>query len=113
MNHPQLDMPLIRKRLENQRRALLAESLESLASRGTVMLDQTAVGRLSRMDALQAQAMAEAEEDRRQLQIRRIDNALLRIDNAELGECIECGEWIGTRRLESDPTLLKCIECAA
>ncbi|CAM4297306.1 TraR/DksA family transcriptional regulator [Vreelandella rituensis] len=112
MNHPQLDMQHIRQRLQNQRQELLAESLESEASRKTVMLDQTTVGRLSRMDALQAQAMAEAEENRRQLQIKRIDSALLRIDNAELGECIECGEWIGVRRLESDPTLLKCIECA-
>ncbi|HSP57971.1 MAG TPA: TraR/DksA C4-type zinc finger protein, partial [Halomonas sp.] len=88
------------------------QSFESKGSRDTVMLDQSSVGRLSRMDALQGQAMAKAEEDRRQLAIRRIDAALVRLERGEFGECIECGEWIAVKRLEWDPTVLKCIDCA-
>ncbi|RAW06064.1 molecular chaperone DnaK, partial [Halomonas elongata] len=30
----------------------------------------------------------------------------------EYGECIECGEWIGAKRLNWDPLVLKCIDCA-
>ncbi|MEX0745179.1 MAG: TraR/DksA C4-type zinc finger protein [Phycisphaeraceae bacterium] len=91
---------------------LIDQSFESKGSRDTVMLDQSSVGRLSRMDALQGQAMAKAEEDRRQLAIRRIDAALVRLERGEFGECIECGEWIAVKRLEWDPTVLKCIDCA-
>ncbi|WP_027960476.1 TraR/DksA family transcriptional regulator [Halomonas halodenitrificans] len=112
MNHPELDIEKITHQLEDTKAALIDQSFESKESRATVVLDQQSVGRLSRMDALQGQAMAKAEEDRRQLAIRRIDAALSRIARNEYGECIECGEWIGPKRLEWDPTVLKCIDCA-
>lgn len=112
MNHPELDIEKITRQLEDTKAALIDQSYESKESRATVVLDQQSVGRLSRMDALQGQAMAQAEEDRRQQAIRRIDAALSRIAQEEYGECIECGEWIAAKRLEWDPTVLKCIDCA-
>ncbi|WP_069383431.1 TraR/DksA family transcriptional regulator [Halomonas caseinilytica] len=112
MNHPELEMAAVEARLHELRADLQAQSEASQASRDTVMLDQTSVGRLSRMDALQGQAMAKAEEERRQLSLRRITAAFARIERGEYGECIECGEWIGAKRLTWDPLALKCIECA-
>ncbi|MGL6251576.1 MAG: TraR/DksA family transcriptional regulator [Billgrantia desiderata] len=112
MNHPELDIEKITRQLEDAKAALIDQSYQSKESRATVMLDQQSVGRLSRMDALQGQAMAKAEEDRRQLAIRRIDAALARLDRETFGECIECGEWVAVKRLEWDPTVLKCIDCA-
>ncbi len=112
MNHPEIDVNKITAQLNNMRAKLLEESADSTGSRETVMLDQTSVGRLSRMDALQAQAMAKAEEQRRQDTLRKIQSALLRLDADEFGECIECGEWISLKRLQWDPTVLKCIDCA-
>lgn len=112
MNHPDIDVEKITRQLEDARAMLIEQSFESKESRATVMLDQQSVGRLSRMDALQGQAMAKAEEDRRQLAVRRIDAALSRLDREEFGECMECGEWIAVKRLEWDPTVLKCIDCA-
>lgn len=112
MNHPDINIEKITRQLEDAKALLIDQSFESKESRDTVMLDQSSVGRLSRMDALQGQAMAKAGEDRRQLTIRRIDAALVRLDREAFGECIECGEWIGAKRLEWDPTVLKCIDCA-
>ncbi|MCE9682482.1 TraR/DksA family transcriptional regulator [Halomonas alkalisoli] len=112
MNHPELDMSAVVERLETLHVELIEESQSSSGARDTVMLDQTAVGRLSRMDAMQGQAMAKAEEERRQLALRRIQSALTRIERGEYGECIECGEWISKKRLEWDPLALKCIDCA-
>ncbi|WP_275286366.1 TraR/DksA family transcriptional regulator [Halomonas elongata] len=112
MNHPELDMESVEARLHELRADLQAQSEASQESRDTVMLDQTSVGRLSRMDALQGQAMAKAEEERRQLALRRISAAFERIERGEYGECIECGEWIGAKRLGWDPLVLKCIDCA-
>ncbi|NYS61619.1 TraR/DksA family transcriptional regulator [Vreelandella salicampi] len=112
MNHPELDADAVREKLLRLREELKAESEDSEFSRDTVVLDQTSVGRLSRMDALQGQAMAKAEEERRQLKLKRIVGALQRLDNEEFGECIECGEWIGAKRLNWDPLVLKCIDCA-
>lgn len=112
MNHPEIDVEQIIAELNNTRTKLLEESADSADSRATVMLDQTSVGRLSRMDALQAQAMAKADEQRRQNTLHKIQSALSRLESNEFGECIECGEWISLKRLQWDPTVLKCIDCA-
>ena len=78
----------------------------------TVELDQTRVGRLSRMDAMQAQAMSKETGRRRRLKLLQIDAALKRLDEGEFGFCQECGEAIAPARLEVDPTVLLCISCA-
>lgn len=80
--------------------------------RATVELDQQSVGRLSRMDAIQRQAMAQETRRRRNLEVQRIANALRRIDEDEYGYCAECGEEIGEKRLQVDPTATLCIGCA-
>ena len=78
-----------------------------------VELDQTRVGRLSRMDAMQAQAMSLETGRRRRMHILAINTALARIENGEYGDCYDCGEMINPRRLEADPTARLCISCAA
>lgn len=112
MNHPDIDVEAMKARLITLRETLIDESAGSAGARDTVTLDQTSVGRLSRMDALQGQAMAKAEEQRRQQNVTRIAGALQRLEQGVFGECIECGEWINIKRLESDPLVLKCIDCA-
>jgi DnaK suppressor protein len=97
--------------------SLLAE-LEQDEVRGregqaTVELDQQAVGRLSRMDALQNQAMAKAGHARRQAERRRLTAALARIDEVEFGYCEDCGEEIAEGRLRLDPAAPRCISCAS
>lgn len=78
-----------------------------------VQLDQQAVGRLSRMDALQNQAMAKAQQARRDVEIRRLNSALERIAEGEFGCCEDCGEPIVKGRLELDPAAHLCISCAS
>lgn len=78
----------------------------------TVELDQQSVGRLSRMDALQSQAMARAQQARRNAMRQRIAAALARIDQGEFGYCTECGEPIAPARLDLDATIPLCVNCA-
>ena len=101
-----------------QKLVTMREELEDIADTGddpaaVVQLDQTKVGRLSRMDALQAQAMAKASGERRAVQLREIDAALRRIDDGSYGDCERCEEPIDPRRLEADPTARLCIDCAS
>ena len=96
----------------------LRAELESVAKTGAdsaavVELDQSKVGRLSRMDAMQAQAMAKASRQRREQTLRQIAAALQRIDDDEYGVCAECDEPINPKRLLFDPTVLLCIGCAS
>jgi len=104
--------------MSRERLLKLKAELQSIAESGDesaaiVELDQTTVGRLSRMDAMQAQAMAKASAQRRAQVLRRIEAALRRIDNDEYGFCEVCGEAINPKRLEFDPTVTLCIGCAS
>lgn len=92
--------------------AVLKSGLEANAdSREIVKLDQQSVGRLSRMDALQQQAMANATQARRLAETRQIKAALKRLDDLEFGYCEICGHDIPEARLTLAPTATKCLSC--
>lgn len=97
-------------------RARLAdlERLSKLSEEGraVVQLDQQSVGRLSRMDAMQAQSMALATEERRFAERARVLAALRRIETGDFGYCLNCDEEIAPRRLEIDPAVPLCLDCA-
>lgn len=104
--------------LARYREQLLAlrESLRESARRDEeatrpVELDQTRQGRLSRMDAMQAQQMAQAVARRREQRLHRVEGALRRIEAGDFGYCFRCGEPIAARRLDADPTITRCMDC--
>jgi len=82
------------------------------AATATVELDQSRVGRLSRMDALQGQAMSQAAQQRRGEELQRIKAALRRIREEDYGYCLECGNEIAEGRLKIEPAVTLCIKCA-
>ena len=100
------------KHLIKLRIGLSEESDNTAADRKPVVLDQTAVGRLSRIDALQIQAMQIETERRRHIGLQRIESALKRIKDGEFGYCVICGEDIEAKRLKNDPTVPTCIACS-
>jgi len=113
MNTPdRVDPTVLRQRLLERREEL--ERLDRLgaADRAPVELDQSRVGRLSRMDALQQQAMSEETGRRRRAGLVRIAAALERIESGDYGWCTACGEAIPPGRLELDPATPVCIDCA-
>lgn len=101
-------------------RSLIEERLSALsdveASRREnarpVELDQTRVGRLSRQDALQSQALSVASLERNRAEIKRLRQARDRIETGDFGWCAECGESIPVARLEIDPAADYCVRCA-
>lgn len=70
------------------------------------------VGRLSRMDAMQGQAMAEEVKRRRANELTRIKAALSRMEEGEYGYCLNCGDDISEKRLDLDPSVSLCNKCA-
>mgnify|MGYP001815030192 FL=1 len=102
----------MRRRLLELRQALEDVADTAEASAQTVHLDQSRVGRLSRMDAMQGQAMAQASGRRREESLRKIAAAIARIDSNEYGICRDCDEEIAEARLRFDPAADRCIECA-
>jgi len=107
-----VDYSDFRKRLLQRRDELLGLQQTGRSAAGTVELDQSKVGHLSRMDALQAQAMSQEGERRRELELQRIKAALKRLEEGEYGYCRECDEPIARQRLELNPAVALCISCA-
>ena len=107
-----IDVKTYKKQLVKLRGEIEALSEFTEEARQPVELDQTTVGRLSRMDALQTQAMQLETERRRTVEIQRIDSALQRIDEGEFGYCVSCGVNIELKRLKNDPTTPTCFDCA-
>jgi DnaK suppressor protein len=107
-----LDLNLAKERLQALRSELSHAIEEEEDSTRPVEVDQARIGRLSRLDAIQAQAMSVETERRRLGELRRVDEALERIEEGEYGFCLECGEPINPKRLAVDPAASLCIRCA-
>lgn len=108
-----IDEKNARKALDRLRSELLDLSELTAESRDPVTLDQQSVGRLSRMDAIQVQAMAQEAERRRARDLMRVEEALKRLDDGDYGYCADCDEEIAPKRLEVDPAASLCIKCAS
>ncbi len=102
----QIRQKLLRLRSEIQE---LEQTFKSTSE--PVELDQSRVGRLSRMDAMQAQQMALEASRRRHNQLLKIEGALHRIESGKYGYCFVCDEEIDIRRLSIDPTNTRCMKC--
>jgi len=98
--------------LLKQQSELMQLKQTGIDAAAVVELDQTRVGRLSRMDALQGQAMSQEIERRREIQLRDIAAALKRIEHDDYGACAECGEDIALKRLQFNPATRLCFDCA-
>ena len=100
-----------KKLIELQLEELTADNALGQSAQKTVELDQQSVGRLSRMDALQSQAMAQAQQRRRNVLMGSLQAALQRLKQEEFGYCMECGDEIEDARLLANPAVLKCVAC--
>ena len=107
------DMHELKSLLSARRQELLAQLTSAEESTRTVNLDQSSVGRLSRMDALQSRQMALAAKRRQEVELTRIDAALERIEADEFGCCASCREEINPKRLAVDPANPFRVDCAA
>lgn len=102
-----------KKLLLTQQKELLDVRQSGKNAAATVKLDQTSVGRLSRMDAMQSQAMMQEAARRREQSLRDIEESLGKIESGDYGYCEECDEEIDEKRLLYSPTVCCCIECSS
>lgn len=107
-----IDIPVLKDKLMDERQVLSQDIARNKETSAPVELDQTVQGRLSRMDAIQQQQMALATARRRGQRLALIDQALKRIEDDDYGYCLICDEEIAARRLELDPAIAVCTDCA-
>jgi DnaK suppressor protein len=106
-----LDLEAFRHRLQGDLVQLRESIAQANEAASTVTLDQSSVGRLSRMDAMQQQAMARGMQERLATRQRKLEAALARIDAGTFGRCCQCDAEIDPERLEGDPAAVFCVDC--
>ncbi|MEL6290731.1 MAG: TraR/DksA C4-type zinc finger protein, partial [Pseudomonadota bacterium] len=104
-----IDLVAMRAKLTERKRELLSVDQISENSRQAPELDQTSVGRVSRIDAIQAQQMALANKRNRQRELAQIEAALTRLDDGDFGYCVTCDEPINPKRLGLNPAVPTCM----
>jgi DnaK suppressor protein len=103
----------LRARLEAARADLHSLLADETGMTDTVELDQAVVGRLSRIDAIQQQKMAEATKVRAERRLKGVEAAIERFeeDPEDFGCCGDCGEGIPFPRLLARPEASLCVPC--
>lgn len=69
------------------------------------------IGRLTRIDAIQMQGMAQMNRHQLEIRLRQIDASLMAFDNGTFGICRHCKEPVSPGRLEVLPETPFCLEC--
>jgi DnaK suppressor protein len=103
------------KRLRLQLEARAAELRAAIAAGEAAdapIAPDSSLGRLTRVDALQAQQMAQALVQRNREELGRVNRALERVGSGEYGVCARCGEDIAEARLRAVPDAVVCRDCA-
>lgn len=102
-----------RQRILAELQSLGDDAAQARAAASTVVLDQTSIGRVSRMDAMQQQAMAVEMLQRQVVRERKLRAALERLDAGTYGRCCACDAALETGHLAADPAAVFCADCLA
>lgn len=101
----------LRTLLQRLQQELQEQMQLSKSATAAVTLDQTLVGRVSRMDALQQQSVALSTKEKAQTRLRRVNIALAAMESGDYGYCARCDAGIGFGRLSAQPEARLCIAC--
>lgn len=102
---------ILRTALESLLAELLQQEELALPAASTVVLDQSKVGRLSRMDAMQQQHMADSTLQHTKQRLKLVQKALNKMSDGEYGFCELCDEDIAFKRLQVSPESQLCLKC--
>lgn len=92
--------------------AELKKALSETDSTAAPVVPDNAIGRLSRVDAMQQQQVALESRRQREHLLSRLERALRLIGDGEYGTCPKCEGDIGEKRLNALPDAIFCISCA-
>lgn len=91
--------------------AELRTSLSGAADYSRPVAPDNAIGRLTRLEAMQSQHTAIEFHRRHEMRLRQVEEALERLEAGRYGECLKCGRYIPPARLEVKPETRVCVDC--
>lgn len=104
-----------RNQLKERILATITETKERIAQLEDAtrpIAPENAIGRVSRMDAINNKSVAEASLRTAQRKLNSLKTALNKVDNPDFGACSRCGQPIPAARLMFMPQSSRCVRCA-
>jgi DnaK suppressor protein len=89
------------------------EKIEDLKTLTQPISPENAIGRISRMDAINNKSVNEAALRSSQNKLKKLEYALTQVYEDSFGSCAVCGQTIQEGRLLLMPESNKCIRCAS
>ena len=86
--------------------------IASLAETSKPVAPDNAIGRLSRMEALNDRAVSEASLNAARHKLSRLETALGKVDQPDFGICMSCDNPIPPGRILLMPEATRCVPCA-
>ena len=106
----QKDLKRFRKILEESKRQLLASARKTLSEEATFDTDDLP-DEIDLASSEYTQSMVFRMRDREKFLLKKIDDAVARIEAGTYGVCEICEEDISLKRLEARPVTTMCIRC--
>lgn len=90
----------------------VTEDIESLKELTQPISPENAIGRISRMDAINNKSINDASLRQSEEKKKKLETALEKIDQPDFGICIKCKQVIPIGRIMLMPHAQKCVNCA-
>ena len=89
----------------------IREEVEELKLITGVVAPDRAIGRISRMDAINNRSINKSVQDNAEERLGQLQYALTKADGDKFGICESCGMAINLNRLLSVPEAVNCMDC--
>lgn len=103
----------LKNHIESELSRLKEELSATEAATRPAVTPDSAIGRISRVEAMQTRHIGDASTRARKARIPRLEQALKDVDEEEYGTCVACEEPIPLARLRLIPEATHCVACAA
>lgn len=104
------DKELLRKKIVSDIE-LLKRRIEDTESFSDPVAPDNAIGRISRMDAINNKSIFDASLRNSRNRLKLLESAMNSIDDSEYGICRKCHQPISVDRLKVRPEILFCASC--
>lgn len=95
-----------------ERKKGMEETIARLEEETKPISPENAIGRISRMDAINNKSVKEATLRESKIRLGRLESAIANIGDSDFGKCKICKTDIPLGRLMIMPETMRCVECA-
>ncbi len=106
-----IDKEAVRQKIEEEI-VKTRESVAELEEQAKPVSPENAIGRISRMDAINNKSVIEASLRQAKDKLLKLEKALSKVDEDKFGICVQCGNPIPIGRIMLMPHAIRCVNCA-